>query len=776
MKLLDRRLHLILVSMLILMVLPASPAWANHPANACLDVTEETATNTTGTQHVITATMRTGSSGSCAGAAVTPSQGQVTVSFELTGANDPDGSTANSPDLTCDIRNNESSCTVSYSGTVAGTDLIRGWIADGTLDAAEGRDETTTPGAVTEPDVTDVVQKTWNAPVPGTITKIDASPETATNTLTTGVDSHAMAVIASDSNNTRVTSTTTPVRFAISSGPNAGSNAATAADGSCAVAENFDPAVTGETHRCSYTNTTDTVGTDLIKIFADLDNDSVWDSNEPFDDVQKSWATSPGQLTMSPTGDTASVGVCNPFTITLLDTSGRPVSGAVIDVEQIHSTATDSVSGNEPTVGFCTPTSGTNPTSVDASRGDLDKPDENPDNEGTAGGETLSSTDAAGKVTIGVTSTGGQGSSGAGTVAVTAFFDANGDDDPGSAEPKATSTKTWVVAEGRFIDCGPETATNVAGTGHTVTCQVRDRFGDLVPGVSVTFAVSGVGSLSSAAVQVTNGAGEVTATSTSNTAGTQTIRGTITADLEGAEPSHVDDCDRAANDPTGSLAGTCQDEVTKTWTQPQAASVSLTPGETTSLPGQTQTFTVTVRDANGQPVQGASVAWSAAGVGTFVSTETVTDANGQADAVVTSAERGTQSVTATVTPCATSAGCSSVAVANWGPAECDIFGTEGVDLLEGTDASEVICGFGGGDTILGGGGDDVILGGKGADVVRAGEGNDFVRAQRGHDHVFGGSGDDVLRGGYGRDYLNGGLGSDLCRGGPGADRKQSCER
>ncbi|MCJ7768943.1 MAG: Ig-like domain-containing protein, partial [Dehalococcoidales bacterium] len=73
----------------------------------------------------------------------------------------------------------------------------------------------------------------------------------------------------------------------------------------------------------------------------------------------------------------------------------------------------------------------------------------------------------------------------------------------------------------------------------------------------------------------------------------------------------------------------------------------LTPETATNTVGTTHELTATVTDAFGDPVSGETVTWTIeSGPGSFVSTETTTDSNGQAQAVITSTVAGTTTVKA----------------------------------------------------------------------------------------------------------------------------------
>lgn len=394
------------------------------------------------------------------------------------------------------------------------------------------------------------------------------------------------------------------------------------------------------------------------------------DKSEPdnTDVTEKTWTPQATTLVMTPESDSAAVGECNAFTITLTDAAGNPAPNAVIDVEQRHERATNQTANDEPTVSFCTPpaSAGPNPSEVDESRGDLGGAtgQESPNNPGTAGGETVQTTDANGKVTIGIRVAPGNGSNGSGTVNVSAFQEGTENDDPNAGEPQDTSTKTWT------------------GGGGT-------------PG----------------------------------------------------EP----------------------------------AGVNLDPPSSVDSLGETVTYEAKVSDANGDPVEGATLTWTENGAGEFVSQETTTDASGEATATVTSDEPGTQTIGVTASDCAEGSTCSDSSTQVWEvrqAANCpghandsrnQIVGTSGDDVLRGTGRNDVICGRGGNDRLIGRGGRDLLLGGGGNDNLRGGGGNDSLKGGGGSDTLIGGSGRDTLRGGNGSDTLRGGGANDKLFGNAGRD-------
>jgi hypothetical protein len=768
---------------------------ARTAATGGVDAEPETDTNNLGENHTITATVydQFGS----------PFQGNTVVRFEFFGGSPTDaagdaGNTPATPDRTCTTQNS-ATCSITYSqNTNAGTDLICVWTnaapgmannntngtcgGEGLTDADDQADQADAPAPAN--DDVDVVQKVWrnpNAPA-----RVDCGPETDTNPTGTA---HTITCTVTNALGNVSANANVDVEATGPSDPD-GANTPLVPDFTC---------TTNAQGACTFTHGpagTTTPGTTTYRAWLDADNSNATneaDTTEVRDEaatpgqtaepddtdvVAKTWVGPPAAITANPANDSASVGSCNAFTFTVADAAGSPVAGVRLDVEQRHVTANDNTANNEPVVSFCTPGSGANPSAVDENAGDLRPPTEAPDNAGTAGGETTGTTNAAGQITVGVRVAPANGSNGTGNVAVLAFFETTENDDRDNNEPQATATKTWIVPEGRTIDCEPETATNRTGVTQTVVCIVRDRFGEPVPNEGVTFTESGPGDITGATTATTDAGGRVEVTVTSLQPGAQTVTGTITDDVTGNEPTEFDECDRSANDPAGAAGGICSDSITLTWTQATPFSVTLTPEEAWNAPGTSHTYLVTVRDQAGNPVAGMALTWTSTGAGGFSSSETATNASGQAEAVVTSNARGDQTITVSTATCATGGTCTDSAVKHWGPDFCTVYGTEGADRLVGTAGDDVICAFngddvvsggGGNDLILGHGGDDTITGGGGRDTIQAGGGRDFVKGADGSDFVRGGGGADVLRGSSGGDFLSGGSGSDDIAGGSGGD-------
>ncbi|MBL8072970.1 MAG: putative Ig domain-containing protein [Nitrospira sp.] len=89
-----------------------------------------------------------------------------------------------------------------------------------------------------------------------------------------------------------------------------------------------------------------------------------------------------------------------------------------------------------------------------------------------------------------------------------------------------------------------------------------------------------------------------------------------------------------------------------------------------------------------------------------------------------------------------------------------LFGSIGLDRLEGRSQD---------DHLYGGDGVDVLIGNEGNDYLQGDAGSDVLEGGSGFDRLVGGRGSDVLEGGIESDILDGGLDSDILRGGEGLD-------
>jgi len=90
---------------------------------------------------------------------------------------------------------------------------------------------------------------------------------------------------------------------------------------------------------------------------------------------------------------------------------------------------------------------------------------------------------------------------------------------------------------------------------------------------------------------------------------------------------------------------------------------------------------------------------------------------------------------------------------DWQPI-CDVYGTDGDDVLAGTRGDDLICGLRGNDRIRAGPGNDTVLGGDGNDSLVGGPGADRLFGAAGNDRVYAREREaDIVNGGPGHDRL-----------------------
>ena len=191
-----RRTAFVAVLGLVALLLPLTQlASANHGSRT-LDANPETQSHEINTDAEIIATVSS---------AATFDSGPINIDFENeSGENDSDGTSLGTPDEQCTIPAGQTSCSITYQGTVAGTDTWRVWIDHDGLNGSQGgqteaddteaREEsvqeggfpgeggTNCSGAVVgpaEPDCTDVVEVTWtNTSAPPVPTTLDCDDST----------------------------------------------------------------------------------------------------------------------------------------------------------------------------------------------------------------------------------------------------------------------------------------------------------------------------------------------------------------------------------------------------------------------------------------------------------------------------------------------------------------------------------------------------------------------------------------------------------------------
>jgi len=471
-----------------------------------LDAQPETDTNTVGEQHTVTCQVfnQFGNQNNTEGT------NNQTCNFEFFqgSPSDQDGNTPQTPDRAC-TTNNAGTCQITYTANTAGTDLIcvylgtdenlQGTNQGGTCDGEGLNDpsgENTTPSPNT--DDQDVVQKVWQ-PGAGAATQVNAEPETDTNPVGT---QHIIRVSARDPNNQATTAT--PIRADILPGsPNATQatgqaeiNCTNDANNEAGNASTFPQGQT-QTHECAYTGAN--TGTDTIRVFADTNNNNIFDQGEPFDDVQKTWAGAAFAVQLTPDQDTQTAGICNEFTVRVTDQQGNPVVGATVDVQQTLQNA-----GTEPNetreLSFCNPQNATGPNPT--GQGGTTFGDDPETNAGQTAGQPgrnttrhaeVGPTNNNGEVTFGININDvptGQTA----TVSVRAWVETDNDDVFEAGEPTDNpSTKTWTPGGGGSVtqvNAEPESATNPQGTQHQVTVTLTGANGP-VPGVTPNSTIVG---------------------------------------------------------------------------------------------------------------------------------------------------------------------------------------------------------------------------------------------------------------------------------------------
>lgn len=591
-----------------------------------LDCTPETDTNPAGTQHEITCNFFDNN-----GNPITLSEGQL-IDFEIiSGPNT--NQTPNFRDFECSSNDPTpgNTCTRAYqSNGQAGTDVICAWIShDGDDDQylpagapEDGGDCDDEAPGTEDNDETDTLIKTWTAVAQPAATQVNAEPETDTNPVSTapctsiapgnggvngtgaGCVSHTIGVFSGAANNQATTGT--PIRADILPGsPNASQQTAQA-EITCAIDNNnqdvtFPAGTPGagqqETHECTYTSNGQP-GTDTIRVFADLNNNQIFDAGEPSDEVQKIWAGAAFSVQLTPEQDTQTAGVCNEFTVRVTDQQGNPVVGQTVDVQQVLQNA-----GTEPNetreLSFCNPqnATGANPTggAGGATFGDVQG-----NNAGQTGGQAgrnttvnaeVGPTNNNGEVTFGININDvpvGQTA----TVSVRAWVETDNDDVFEAGEPSdQPSTKTWTAGgQGAVtgLNAEPETATNPNGTQHQVTVTLTGANGP-VQGVTPQSIIANnaagrpqgdvadanAGTSPNAAAN--QGQFNVYTCTASNAQGVSTCTYTDpTASAPGTD-TIVFYVNQAAGGTPGPDAGEPQDAVQKTWTAgPQNLAIDVT--------------------------------------------------------------------------------------------------------------------------------------------------------------------------------------------------------
>ena len=238
----------------------------------------------------------------------------------------------------------------------------------------------------------------------------------------------------------------------------------------------------------------------------------------------------------------------------------------------------------------------------------------------TGAGNTLTqpvgTTDANGQIAGTLSST----ASGAKVVSATIGAVAVTQTDTVTVAPGTVSAATSTVAA--------DPATLTAGSGSsTITITARDANGNVLPGATVTLAVSGGGATLTQPAGVTDGNGVTTGSLAATTSGAKVV----TATVNGVEVTQTATVTVGAGAVSAANSTVSADVTT------------LTAGAGSS------TITVTARDANNNVIAGLAVVLAATGDGnTITQPVAVTDGNGVATGSVSSTGAGSKTVSTTV--------------------------------------------------------------------------------------------------------------------------------
>ena len=605
----------------------AAPAPASHDnSRVRVQLTPESATNTAGTEHCVTARVRDTGHGNA-------NVVGATVRFSVSGANTASGSGVTGAD---------GRTTFCYTGTRTGNDVITAFVdfnLNGTMDTGE-------------PSST--ASKTWVAGPPASLL---LDPLAAQNTTGTQhcVTATVRDVLGNPASGVRVIFSVTGVN------PR--------------PATTLTTSTTGQATFC-YVGTN--AGGDTISAFADTNRNGVLNAGEPTGTATKAWTPpGPSTLTLSPAADDNPAGVEHCVTATATNSLGNPSAGipivfTVTGANSAGGTVTTNAAGQAT---FCY--TGTNvgldtirafadtnrngsqdalepfavatklytpaapatltlepPTSTNivgeqhcvlaTVRDAFGNP--TPDvsvifavsGANFAGGART--TDENGQATFCYTGTR------AGLDTISAFADTNGDELQSAGEPTGAATKLYHPGAPATLVLTPPTATNRAGEEHCVTATVRDAFGNANPDVAVVFSVSGANSAGGTAT--TDDDGEAVFCYTGTRAGQDAI--TAFADTNGNGTQD-------AGEPAGAA--------TKTYTAAAPATVVLTPPTATNRAGERHCVTATVRDAFGNPNPDVAVVFSVSGANSAGGTVT-TDEDGEAVFCYTGTRAGEDTITA----------------------------------------------------------------------------------------------------------------------------------
>ena len=565
------------------------PALANHGTRT-LNVLPETVSLPPGVEHTLTARVSR---------EATTATGTINIDFENeSGVNDTDGTSQDTPDLTCSIPSGETECTVSYSGTNVGRDIWRVWIDHDGLNSSVEADLTegfnqerfpgnggqNCPGAGNndgEPDCTDVVDVRWGS---GSVDCDDAR----------GPDTEREANIAGGGNASNETYTCTVVTNLGTPDPNVTVNAEvtgpndpdgtdgssydspdytcdTAANGKCTINVTQNENESGTASVCFWIGNAD-AGTQECGEEATGEGQATDGSdagNDLADQVEITWeqrSIAGGGIDVEPESAKSELGAAYSVTASVYDQFGELFRGNTTVYFEFFRGSPGDADGNTPGSpdGSCT-TADSSSCTFGFSQG------VEPGTDLLCG--WINQTPIL------------EGTNNNGRCQTEPLLDS--DDDDGTADaPSPASDAVDVVqkiwqkpTDATQLDCGPETSTGRRGTFHRVTCTALNSSGAPVTGAEIDVEATGTNDPdavdqpatpdfscvtgTNGTCSITHGRGGIGSTSA---AGTTTYRAWIDSDNDNAttEADSGEGRDETATPGAAEPDGT--DVVERTWT------------------------------------------------------------------------------------------------------------------------------------------------------------------------------------------------------------------
>ncbi|MGA7670992.1 MAG: Ig-like domain-containing protein [Nitrolancea sp.] len=223
-------------------------------------------------------------------------------------------------------------------------------------------------------------------------------------------------------------------------------------------------------------------------------------------------------------------------------------------------------------------------------------------------------TDANGKATFSYTGT----HNGVDTISV--YADINGNVIQDGNDPSASVTLTWSTSS---LTLSPLNTAAALGTSQTLTATVKNSNNAVMPNVIVRFTVTGVNPTSGTGT--TNSNGQTSFSFVGKHAGVDTITAYADVDNDNAQDN---------GEPGAST--------TISWAN---ATISLSPLNVSAAVTTSQTFTVTVKNTAGDPLNGVMVRFKVTGANPTSGSGT-TDANGHASFTYTGNHPGVDTLSA----------------------------------------------------------------------------------------------------------------------------------